>query len=203
MGLFSPSISFTRYRIDGQIPGPVNETVADSLKKHSISDIDGDASDRTFGWTSLSDPYHPRFDDLSFVFGTEFVFSLRLDKKNIPSQVIRKHCVIEEKKRLEKSGRNYLTKNEKQIIKETVIHTLSLRIPSTPNIYDVVWRYESGELFFLSTLKSANEIFETLFTRTFHLTLIRIFPYTQAFFKSGLTDNEKDLFEKLGHEGMI
>ena len=69
---------------------------------------------------------------------------------------------------------------------------LSMRIPPTPNIYDLVWNYESEELWFLSNLKSANEELETLFTRSFNLKLIRLFPYTMAVLISPLDPVEKD-----------
>jgi hypothetical protein len=38
---------------------------------------------------------------------------------------------------------------------------------------------------------------ETLFTRSFGLTLIRMFPYTAAQLNSNLTDTEKDILLKL------
>ena len=51
---------------------------------------------------------------------------------------------------------------------------------------------------FTNSLKSANEEFETLFGKTFNLSLIRLFPYTIADLTSGLTDQDKDVLNKLG-----
>jgi hypothetical protein len=67
-----------------------------------------------------------------------------------------------------------------------------MRIPATPNIYDIIWNYEAGTLWFFSNLKGANEELETLFGRSFKLNLIRLFPYSMAVLTSQLADPEKD-----------
>ena len=100
-------------------------------------------------------------------------------------------------RRLAETGREFLSKNEKSEIREHVKTTLSLRIPATPNIYDIVWDYEGGKLWFFSNLKAANEELETLFSKTFKLTLIRIFPYTMANLLADLAEPEKDRLAKL------
>ena len=90
------------------------------------------------------------------------------------------------------SGRDYLSKTEKKMIKDHVLNALILRIPATPNIYDVVWNYEESSLWFFSNLKAANEELETLFSKSFRLSLIRIFPYTAADISSNLKDSQRD-----------
>ena len=72
------------------------------------------------------------------------------------------------------------------MIKDHVINLLNLRIPATPNIYDVIWNYEEASLWFFTNLKAANEELETLFAKSFNLKLIRVFPYTAACTSAGL-----------------
>jgi hypothetical protein len=117
---------------------------------------------------------------------------MRIDKKTIPSKIVQKHYMLEMTKRLKNSGRDFLSKTEKKDIKDHVVHLLNLRIPATPNIYDLIWNYESNMLWFFSNLKGANEELETLFSRSFKLKLIRLFPYTMAALTSPLSDMEKD-----------
>ena len=126
MSLLSSSVSLTRYKVHGKVEPPILNTVARGLKNHTISEIDENVSEKVVGWTSLEDPFRPDFDGSSFVYGDNFIFSLRIDKKNIPPKVIKKHCSIESTKRMAESGRDYLSKTEKQIVKDHVIHTLSL-----------------------------------------------------------------------------
>jgi hypothetical protein len=197
MGLLSSSVSIAQYRVEGKLEKPVIETVARCLKKNVIPDVDEDIADRTVGWTSFDKPFNPDFDGSSFLIGTYFVFSLRIDKKTVPTSLIRKYCAMETVKRLAATGRKYLSRDEKSMIREQVTSVLTLRIPATPNVYDLIWNYEESSLWFFSTLKSANEELETLFFRSFQLPLIRLFPYTTADLAMGLSDTQRDNLVKL------
>jgi DNA recombination-dependent growth factor C len=197
MSLLSASVSITRYRVEGKLETPVLETAAAVLKKNAISEIDDQASEKLSGWTSFERPYQPDFSGSNFVFGAYLVFALRIDKKTIPAKLIQKHFMIESARRLADSGRPYLSRNEKQTLKDQVIEGLYAKVPAVPQVYDIIWNYERSILWFFSNLKAANEELETLFTRSFGLTLIRMFPYTAAQLNSNLTDTEKDILLKL------
>ena len=197
MSILSSSVSITRYRVHGKIDSPVIETVGSGLNKNIISEIDDQSSDRTAGWTSFAKPFQPDFSGSSFVYGPYFVFSLRIDKKNIPSKVIKKLYTLEADRRMAVSGRQFLSKSEKKQLKDHVINVLSLRIPATPNVYDMIWNYEEGQLWFFSNLKAANEELETLFSQSFKLALIRIFPYTAADIGCELSDSQRDDLQQL------
>ena len=197
MGLLSSSVSITRYRVDGKLEQPVIETVARGLTQNAIREIDQDESEKICGWTSFNQPFQPDFEGASFSIGPHMVFSLRIDKKSIPSKIVQKYFTIEMGKRLAETGREFLSRNEKKLIKEHVINVLSLRIPATPNIYDLIWNYEEGFLWFFSNLKAANEELETLFTKSFKLPLIRLFPFTMAEHNAGLSDAHRDVLSKM------
>ncbi len=197
MGILSASLGLTRYKVEGKLDAPLLETVARCLEKNTISEIDQEDSEKAVGWTPFQHPFNPNFDGSLFVVGTYFVFSLRIDKKSIPAKVIKKHCILEESRKLKEDGRDYLSRNEKKMIKEQIIAVLSQRIPATPNIYDLIWDYENGNLTFFSNTKSANEELEALFSKTFKLTLIRLFPYSMAEYTQNLDPNEKDMIAKL------
>lgn len=197
MGILSSSSSITQYHVKGKLEEPILETVLKGLKKQSVEEIDNESSDKAIGWACFKDPFSIDFDHSPFQMGTHFVFSMRLDKKNIPAKIVQKHYALEMKKRLKNSGREFLSKTEKKEIKDHVLQVLSVRIPATPNIYDLIWNYESSSLWFFSNLKGANEALETLFTRSFQLQLIRLFPYSMAMLTSPLSDAEKDTVSKL------
>jgi DNA recombination-dependent growth factor C len=190
-------VSITRYRVDGKIEEPVLETIASGLAKNAISEIDDEASEKSVGWTSLESPFRPDFSGSSFVIGPYLVFSLRIDKKSIPAKIVNKHYQIEMAKRLTETGRDHLAKSEKQEIKERVVELLSMRIPATPSVYDVLWNVEEAYLWFYSTQKAANEELETLFAKSFKCNLIRLFPYTIAHLAAGLSDAEQDALAAL------
>ena len=197
MSLSSNTVSITQYNVQGQYNSRVIDTIADGLTKNTISDIDQQVLDKAVGWTSFDKPFQPDFSGSAFVYGNYFIFSLRIDKKNIPAKVLKKHYTIEAARRMGESGRDYLSKTEKKMIKDHVLNALSLRIPATPNIYDVVWNYEESSLWFFSNLKAANEELETLFSKSFRLSIIRIFPYTAADISSNLTDSQRDELQQI------
>ena len=192
MGILTSSASITRYKVEGKLKAPVTQTVENGLKQYTIPDIDEAVSDRTMGWTSLDNPYQPDFNGASFVFGTVFVFSLRIDKKTIPAKIIQKQYAIEMNRILKKTGRSFLARDEKKMLKDRIINALSLRIPATPNLYDVVWHYDESVVWFYSNLKAANEALETLFLKTFKCVLVRLFPYTLADLDKDLSDSARD-----------
>jgi hypothetical protein len=163
---------------------PVLETVSNGLTKNTISEIDNHISGMAVGWTSFEKPFQPDFSGSLFVYGNYFVFSLRIDKKNIAPKILKKHFTVEAAKRL-------------KMIKDHVINALSLRIPATPNIYDLVWNYEDSSVWFFSNLKAANEELETLFSKSFDLSLIRMFPYTAAYLSADLSDSQRDELQKI------
>ncbi len=197
MSLLSSLISITRYKVEGRLKTPVLETVAAGLKKNAIYEIDDQSLEKAVGWTSFKKPYQPNFRGSDFVYGNYLVFSLRIDKKSIPSKIVKKHFMIESEQRLADTGRQYLSRSEKQIIKDQVIERLNIKVPATPHLYDLIWNYEDSVLWFFSNLKASNEELETLFSRSFDLQLIRMFPYTAAHLASDLTAVEKDILFKI------
>ncbi|MBU1570368.1 MAG: recombination-associated protein RdgC [Proteobacteria bacterium] len=197
MGLLSSSVSINRYYVEGKIQESVLEVVTKGLKKYSFKETEEAPSDKISGWTSFNNHFKPDFESSSFVLGDYFVFSLRIDKKSVSSKIIKKYLYFETLKRLEESGRSYLSANEKKFVKEHVVSVLLLRVPATPNIYDVVWDYEKSMICFFSNNKSVNEEFETLFQRSFNKHLIKIFPYSEADILSDLSDQERDTLSHL------
>ncbi len=197
MGLLSSTVSVTRYQVKGEPENPVLESVYKGLTKNAIKEIDDDSVEKGVGWTSFENPYTPDFEGSSFVIGTYLVFSMRIDKKSIPPKVIKKHYTLEMASQLKKTGRKYLSRNEKKTLKENVINVLSLRTPATPNIYDIIWNLEESWLWFFSNLKTANEELETLFSKSFKLSLIRLFPFTTADLMPNLSQAKRDVLSKL------
>lgn len=203
MSLLSSLISITRYRVEGRVKTPVLDTVAAGLKKNAISEIDDQSEEKAVGWTSFKRPYQPDFSGSDFVYGNYLVFSLRIDRKSIPPKVVKKYFMIESARRLAGSGRQHLSRSEKQVIKDQVIDRLSTKVPATPNVYDLIWNVEDSILWFFSNLKASNEELETLFLKSFDLRLIRMFPYTAAYLASDLTAAEKDILFKISPTNFV
>jgi DNA recombination-dependent growth factor C len=197
MGILSSTVSLTRYRVNGALGDTPIERVEQGLKKHTIQDIGKEPIEIMSGWTSLFDPFTPDFNGSSFLVASYFVFALRIDKKSVPSKVLKQKYIVEEKKRLVESGREFLSRNEKKDLKEEIKNMLLSQAHAVPNITDIVWDFENSLIWVYSTQKAANEEIESLFLKSFKLNLIKLFPYTLADFEGDLSDPEKDLLLKL------
>lgn len=197
MALLSSSISVARYRVAGKIEDPIMETVRDGLKKNAITTIEDEYAEITLGWTPFESDFDPDFEQFTFIYGNYFLFSLRIDKKGVPSKIIKKYMAMETARKLKEDGREFLSKNEKSDIKDAITEKLMRQMPSTPNIYNVMWDHEADTVLFLSTQKAANEEFETLFAKSFNVKLIKLFPFTMVEYFDDFTDEERDRVMKL------
>ncbi|MCF8023945.1 MAG: recombination-associated protein RdgC [Desulfobacteraceae bacterium] len=203
MQLLSSTLSLTRYRVEGKLAEPVMDTVREGLKNQVIRDIDNDPAAKSIGWTESGRPFAPDFEKAQFMFGTYMVFSLRIDKKSVPAKIVNKHLSMAVARRLAETEQKQLSKTEKRQIKDEVTNRLYTRVPASPNVYDLVWDYEAGALWFFSNLKEANEEIETLFAKSFRLSLIRMFPYTEADLACGLSDKQRDAVKQAGPAAFI
>ena len=201
MGILSTSVSITRYKVTGKIEQPILENISEKLDKNKISEIDGKTDQISIGWTCFNDPYHPEFLlNRSFVIGNYVVFALRIDKKSIPSKLVKKLFIEGSNKRLKETGRDFLTRDEKEGITDGIIQKLCVSVPAAPNIYDIIWNYEENWLWFFTNVKAANEALESLFYKTFNIRLIRIFPYTLAQGSLAQNDTHIDRLHRLAHK---
>jgi recombination associated protein RdgC len=192
MGLISASHSICRYHIDGKIDDSPLVEIKKGLILNSMPVQENYYDELSAGWTPFESPYNPDFEKYPFQFGIYFVFSLRIDKKSIPKNLIQKHVAIEIAKKMEKSEQDFISKAEKKEIKEMVVDILMQKIPANPTIYEILWNYETNTLYFFSTQKAANALFETIFYKSFNLKPIRLFPYTLVETRSKFSDTQKD-----------
>jgi DNA recombination-dependent growth factor C len=192
MGFLSATVSMSRYRITDSFDTEPMEQVRDGLIRHAIPTLENEYEEISAGWTPFESPYLPDFEKFPFVFGTYFLFSLRIDKKSIPAKLVHKQMAIEIEKKKHASGRDFVSKNEKSEIKETVMDVLMHKMPAIPNVYDLLWDYDTGNLFLFTTQKAANEFFETIFFKSFNLKPVRLFPYTLVETKSAFSSANKD-----------
>jgi len=192
MGFLSATQSMSRYHIMDSFDTEPMEQVRNGLIQHAIPTLENEYEEISAGWTPFESPYLPDFQQFSFVFGTYFLFSLRIDKKSIPAKLVHKQMAIEIEKKKAETGRNTLSKNETSEIKERVMDVLMHKMPFIPNVYDVLWDYDANTVFLLTTQKAANEFFETLFFKSFNLKPVRLFPYTLVETKSSFSPPQID-----------
>ena len=197
MGIMSSSVALTRYMTMGKPREPFLETVRDALARHAVRDIDGETEVKSVGWTGFEKHFTKEFDPEHLACGEYLAFCLRIDKKSLPGKVVRKCVSIESRKKLSETNRQFLSKEEKLEIRERVEAGLLTKIPAAPSVFDVLWDLTEDEVWLFSTQKAAKEEFETLFNKSFGMTLIPLFPYTLAENRLKLSVNDMDKINAL------
>jgi len=99
MGFLSTTLSMSRYRVMDRFDAEPMESVRNGLIRHAIPQMENEYEEISAGWTPFESPYLPDFERFSFVFGSFFLFSLRIDKKSIPAKLVHKQMAIEMEKK--------------------------------------------------------------------------------------------------------
>ena len=177
MGLLKGSLTFSRYRVKGELPAEFRPFFDRQIKKYAFRDLTASAEEQAFGWTCLENPLDTAFEGGRYCAGDFFYFSLRLDRKSVPPALLRLKCLEEERKSLKDSGRTRLFREQAREIKERVfLHLLTKAYP-VPSFYDICWSVPGGWLLVGSHADRVFEIFEDLFKITFNARLTACLPW--------------------------
>lgn len=177
MGLMKGSMTFSRYRVKGDLPAEFRPFFDRQIKKYAFQDLTASAEEQAFGWTCLENPLDTAFQQARYSAGDFFYFSLRLDKKSVPPALLRLKCLEEERKSLKDSGKKRLFREQAKEIKERVFLHLLTRAYPVPSFYDILWSVSGGWLLVGSHADKVFEIFEDLFKLTFNARLAPCLPW--------------------------
>lgn len=167
MSFLKSSTSFTIFKLT-YLPDGIINSFGEKLRQFAFMPIDDNAEVSGCGWTSMAD-----MEDFDFVNSYElnkyFYFSFRVDKRNVPASLYKRHIELalkKEEQELAKVGLKYITKQRKKEIKEQVRLKLLARTLPTPAVYEVVWDYCENTVYFACTNKKIVELFGNYFLRT-------------------------------------
>jgi len=188
MAFISGSTSFTRYRIVEEVPAELWQKIPDLLRKFAIQDIDGNADERSFGWTCFDDWLDTEWRTAPPEKGAYLTFSLRLDTRRVPAAVFKKHFQLalrEAEREAREQGRKGVSRDQKREIKDQVMLRLRARTLPIPAEFNVIWNTETGIIWLDSTREKVCEMFMEHFTETFDLHLEPLTPYFLALHLAG------------------
>ncbi len=180
MGIFSKSLSFTRYFVRGEVPADFYSWVDERLQAFQFREIDETVDEKAWGWVALDNLLQTSCEGGQAHKGEYLAFSLRVDTRKVPAGVFRKHYLLAERAVLEQQKFRRLSRTQKVELKKTVLQDLLRRQMPQPGLFDVVWHPGHQRLWLFATSPKIREIFETLFRETFEMDLFLLFPYTLA-----------------------
>lgn len=176
MGLLKGTLTFSRYRLPGDLPGRFHDFIDRQIKKHAFQELSVASEEKSSGWTSLENILDTRFEQANYATGDYLAFSCRMDRKIIPPSLLKLRLLEAEKKILSRS-RKYISKDQRDEIKERIRLELLGQAHPIPSFYDVCWSLSAKWLIFGSLSPKVQEEFEGLFKKTFDLPLLPLAPW--------------------------
>lgn len=181
MGVLSASTCLSRYEVIGEYPEEgFWEWFNERLMKYAFREIEEEPIEQSIGWVSIENGYDSEFAYQSYNKGEYAIFSMRIDKRTIPSALLKKYVELAFCKRLKESNRNYLVAAEKRDIKAAVNGMLLCKMLPVPSIYDVCWRMSDNLVWLTSLSSRVQDNMVELFKRSFDLQLRPLIPYVLA-----------------------
>jgi len=196
MGLLSSSSSISRFRIEGEIQSTFKQDYPLQIRRYSFRELDeASETERSIGWVNIMDVLDNKFIGEEFFKDNFIALSLRIDVRRVPSNALKyyvKRAEADQKARLDKK---FLSRTERQEIKERLYYQLLTRAIPRTSVYDMIWNLERQEVLFSAQNDALCGEFAELFGKTFDLTLVALFPYTIA--QKHLSERQLALVEEI------
>lgn len=181
MGILSGAIRLRRYQVLGEVPPGFRDAYEAAIRKHAFQEFaPGDDREEVLGWVPVDDWFDPSLHLDRWLVENTVNLTLRVDTKRIPPRFLKQECRKLQSEWKLRSGREDLTRAERDEI-ETIVRKRLLErvIPSCQGI-DLSWDLDRAEVLFWSTGERVNEAFRSLFEKTFAVKLRPLFPYLLA-----------------------
>lgn len=180
MGIFKGSATLTRYNASGRRVEGFADFIDERIRVFAFRDIENSADEQAVGWVSAADFMDTAFAYAAYALDPYIVLGLRVDKRKLPSGVLKKYHRLELRKvKRERDGQN-ISRAERETLKEKVKLDLLRRIPPSTQTYDVVWDTARNEVWFGGASRGALDLFEDYFRRCFNVELVPRIPYLAA-----------------------
>ena len=184
MSFLKNSTSFTRFRINEEVPASLWQEVPDKLRQYCFKDIDDLPEKQSWGWASFEDMLDVEWKQNPPQKGGEYLaFCLRLETRRVPPAVIKKHVGLalkKEEEQIRQINKTFVSRERKKEIKELVLLQLNKRFLPIPAEFQVIWNTQSNEVWFSSTQSKMLDLFQEFFTQSFGLYLEQLTPYGLA-----------------------
>ena len=180
MGFLKGTAGFVRFAIEGELPKPFWDFVAERVTAFSFKDIDDTYDEFSIGWVSIHNMFDSQFNFASYANGDYVTLALRIDERKVSPAILKKFVDKEEERIKKEKQIPKISRTMRTEIKERVRVELMRRAIPLPAVYELYWNVADSTLIFFSTSSKAHTLLEDLFKETFGLTLIQQIPYNTA-----------------------
>ena len=177
MGLLKGTLTFSRYRLQEPLPANFNDLLHRQIKRFAFRELPLAGEEKSSGWTSLENVLDTQFEYANYSVGDYVAFAFRLDRKSVPPALLKIRYLEAEKKTLAAKAKKFLSKGEREEIKERIHLELLSKTFAVPSFFDVCWSLSQNWVIFGSFSPKVTEEFEKLFKKSFNLTLSPLVPW--------------------------
>ena len=156
---------------------------------------DEDAEERV-GWCVAGRLFDFDLSDENVFYGPYVLLGMRQDRWKLPPALLQAHYQEALRASLAKSGRERLTKSEKDAVKAKVVTGLRRKVLPAMRLVDLAWDLDAQVLYFWSQSTPLHDRLSALFERTFDLQIDVASPFLVAS-ESGLSERKLEDLVKL------
>lgn len=179
MGFIQGSASFSRFWVEGRPGSDMMESLPERVGRYAFRPFHEDSDqEKSAGWVNMMDMFDYRMGGLEYLKEPYVALALRVDVRRVPASALKQFCREAEEKLKAQEELEFLPRERRMEIRETVKANLLRRSIPRSNTYDMVWRLTDGMVLFGSVNNALCDDFAALFYQTFGLTLNSVYPYS-------------------------
>lgn len=172
MGFKDGSVTFRRYKLEGNAPTSVTQEMLDTIAGFSVS-ADG-TSEIQYGWSGGRHIFDNEFSFENNVFADSLNVAVRIDTRKVPGDVRKAYLSIEEEALAKGNPSGFISKLQKRDAKIAVRQRCEAEIKegkwSKSKIIHILWDLSRGILYTAASGPGQEQLIE-IFERSFDLIL--------------------------------
>lgn len=172
MALLSGTFTYKKYRVTEELPKSFKEALVQNLPRNAFREIQPQRNPEfSVGWVNAFDPMDTHLGLEKVLFGKYILLGMRWDKKSIPAVLLKAQLSSALKAQVrERKGRK-LSREESLSLRDTIREKMLAAVSPSTNLFEMVWNYETQEVYFSSLSGKATIQFAELFEETFKMPL--------------------------------
>ncbi len=181
MGVFSGSISYTKFYVRGEVPKRFQAAFQKNIQLRTFVPLstDEDEEERS-GWCAASNALDLDLSQQKWLFDRYLVLGMRVDKWRIPRALLKAQLAEATTELLERKGKAKLSRPEKDELKFRITKRLRKKVLPSMRQFDLCWDLDRGVLLFWNRSPRMIDDLMVLFERTFSMQLEPASPYVEA-----------------------
>lgn len=171
MDFLKKVVTYSRFRVIGKFEFS-NEKVQTAFDQNQFLDLKecGEEVDESFGWVSPENCLEPPYIG-HIVHEPYFCLTMRHDCRIFSKTLLHAKMSRKEKKKMQESGRERLTRQEKDELRKEVRSELLAQTPIKTSVFRALWNSHTQNCLLLTSSRGVQKIFSKLFEKTFGLVI--------------------------------